>query len=339
MSLYELLPRYISLFSGFNEAYGTGKGQWIKRPPGAEEYLAHLEGKGPGLGIGPLRRDGTVSFAAIDLDQPDFKTAAEFQEWIPGQSWVEVSRSGNAHVWVFFDEPIEAWVVTGILQYAIQSAGHKFVEVFPKQSNFGRVNLGNYINLPYYGETRPILRDPGDVEPFQDSWNPDEQAAREASAKQFTVEEFVEAVEDGGKIDPAAWRKRAAWLMITDPAEKREATTASEFGTQRTLHMCAEHVIEGILSGERPVLQGAKSVVYFNLAKQMANCALWSQEEIWEVLQQLADASPDPPNMMEVQRFLRNAYDKQYTSTGCDDPVFGPYAHPKCPIANPRSTR
>jgi hypothetical protein len=301
--------------------------------------MDHLEGKGPGLGIGPLRPDNTVKFAAIDLDKPDFDAAREFQRWIPGPSFIERSRSGNAHVWVFFAEPLEAWVAMGILKYAIDAAGYKHVEVFPKAHDFSRVALGNYINLPYHGDQRPILRDPGDVEPIQDSWHPDEMAEREAAAKHMALEEFIEAAEDA-RNDPEDWRKRASWLLITDPALKRGEQ--QEFGTQSRLHMCADYVLEGALSGDRPVAQGHRSVVYFNLAKQFANCEFWTREEAREALRAIRDASDSALGQprksdSELDRYLRNAYDKRYTSTGCDDPVFEPYAHPDCPIAHPRS--
>jgi hypothetical protein len=78
------------------------------------------------------------------------------QEYIPGTSFIERSRSGNAHVWVFFSEPLEAWVAMGILKEATSGGGKQHVEVFPKNHDFAKVKLGNYINLPYHGSDRPI---------------------------------------------------------------------------------------------------------------------------------------------------------------------------------------
>jgi hypothetical protein len=68
---------------------------------------------------------------------------------------------------------------------------------------------------------------------------------------------------------------------------------------------------------------------------------MWTREEALDVLFAVAEASeeahPQPRKpRSELQRYLNNAYEKRYTSTGCDDPVFSPYAHPDCPIANPR---
>jgi hypothetical protein len=321
VNVYELAPRFRALFDGLDTAFGTGRGQWIKRPPRTEDFVDHLMGKGPGIGIAPLRPDNTVTFAAIDLDAPDFEGARAFQQWIPGPSFIERSRSGNAHVWVFFDGAIQAWVAMGILRYAIDAAGYKHVEVFPKAHDFSRVALGNYINLPFHGHERPILS-PAD--------------------REIDVETFLDLAKYN-KNSPEDWRKRAAWLMIEDPAT-RESRADREFGTSRNLHICAQYVLDGALDGDRPIAQGHRSVVYFNLAKQFANCELWSEAETLEALRTIRDASDEALGQprksdSELARYVRNAYDKRYTSTGCDDPVFEPYASPACPIAHPRRTR
>ena len=65
-SIYEIQPEFARLFGlGFDDpervaAFGTGRGQWVKRPVVAEDIVRHLKGEGVGLGIPPLRRDGTV---------------------------------------------------------------------------------------------------------------------------------------------------------------------------------------------------------------------------------------------------------------------------------------
>ena len=112
-SVYPHVVRFRRLFDGLSTAFGTGKGEWVKRPPRPEDFVDHLNGHGPGIGIGPLRPDNTVKFAAIDLDEPDFEAARAMQQYIPGASWVERSRSGNAHIWVFFSEPIAILATIG----------------------------------------------------------------------------------------------------------------------------------------------------------------------------------------------------------------------------------
>ncbi len=305
----------MDLHSGLDIAFGTGAGRWVKRPPTLDDFRQHLGGEGPGIGIAPLRPDNTVMFAAIDLDEPDFDAAKEMMEFIPGVSWLERSRSGNAHVLVYFKEPLEAWVAMGLLREAITAAGKQFVEVFPKNHDFSRVKLGNYINLSFHGDTRPILASSLDVD-----------------AEPPTLEEFVEEAT-ALRNDPAKWRKRADWLMISDPSQ-REGTRA-EFGEQANLHICAEHV----LSGEAGIIHhGSQNATLFMLAKCLTN---WKGCDSHEALTLMRLAAfdlfdPSPPDS-EIRRILANVERARYTSTGCDDPLVLAVAHPDCPIAHPRT--
>jgi hypothetical protein len=311
--LYALQPRFTRLFSGLTEAFGTGEGRWVKRSPRPEDFLKHLRGEGPGIGIAPLRPDNTVLFAAIDLDEPDFAAAREMQQYIPGASWIERSRSGNAHVWVFFAEPLAAWVAMGVLKGAVEAAGKEHVEVFPKNHDFAMVRLGNYINLPYHGDSRPIeVVDANDGIPFI-----------------LSLSDFLDDAEVYLN-DPKDWENRANWLLISAP-DRRERT--QEFGTQTSLHICAEHILSGDAGR---VTEGHRSIVYFNLAKMLTNCSMYDHDEVVELLQGVNEASkPDSIPDSELLRILSNAERGQFTSTGCDDPIFVPYAHPDCKIAHP----
>lgn len=306
------LRKFVSLFDGRKDAYGTGEGRWVKKKVTETAFYNHLYGYGTGLGIAPLMDDGTVKFAAIDLDEPDFDAAREMQVYLPGTSWVERSRSGNAHVWVFFNDPIAAWVVRGIMKEAILGAGKGAVEIFPKQDALMAGMLGNYINLPYYrGSERPVLK-PGTDEPM-----PFVDFADKATAS---------------RNDPIAWRRRAEWLMIRPP-EKREPS-GIEFGEQPSLHICAEHIIAE--REHNPVMEGHRSVVYFSLAKMLLNYEGFDEDEAWHMMELVNQASPDALSGSELRRIFNNAHRGKFTSTGCDDVLMQPYAHPDCPIAFPK---
>lgn len=317
MNLYELQPRFAKLFSGLDTAFGYNSKppRWIKRPPRREDYLKHLQGEGFGIGIAPLRPDNTVLFAAIDLDEPDFEAAREMQEYLPGRSFIERSKSGNAHVWVFFEEPVEAWVAMGVLREATIAAGKKGVEVFPKNWDFARVRLGNYINLPYHGDTRKVVSEfaaPGGVTMY------------------YTLEGFVTQAEQNLNV-PEKWRRRAHLLQVPNPADRDRAN--QDFGTQQNLHMCAEWIIEG---NAPPISDGHRNAVFFALARQLSNWALVDSDEALDLLRSVNDEATDKTDDSELRRILGNAERGQYTSTGCDDPLFAPYAHPNCPIAQGR---
>ena len=307
---HDTQARFEALFQGLPEAFGTGRGEWVKRPPQREDFRAHLAGVGPGLGIAPLRRDGTCTWAAIDLDEPDFKAAEAMMEFIPGPSYIERSRSGNAHILVFFDEPIEAWIARGILKEVILAAGKAHVEVFPKADRLMPGMLGSYLNLPYYGDTRPVISN-----------------SYEARTGPMTLEEFVEEAT-AERNSPDAWRKRARWLQISSPDER--ARERSEFGTQPYLHPCIEHIIAS--RDENPVTAGHRNVVYFNVAKATLNTSGYDDDDALFFLRLLNDASPDPVQDHELVRLVANAHRGRWTSTGCDDPLMSPYVLDSCPV-------
>jgi hypothetical protein len=323
--IYSNLNRFKALFQGLDSAFGTGDrpGRWIKRPPRPEDLLDHLEGKSNGIGIAPLRPDNTVMFAAIDLDEPDFETAFAMQRFIPGASFVESTRSGNAHVWVFFAKPCPAWVAMGVLREVCIAVGKPHTEVFPKNHDFARVTLGNYINLPFHGNERPILNVPVP------------KTGPEAIAPESVVplELFLERAERTLN-DPRKWEQRADLLLVTNPADrKREPGKA--FGEQDNLHMCAEHIIANAESN--PIQAGGRHDTIFAVAKQLSNWRLCDHDEALGFLREINKYAQPPIADSEVVRMLRNAEQHQYTSTGCDMPNVAPYAHPNCPIANPRS--
>jgi hypothetical protein len=302
----------MQLFRGRTDAYGTGKGGWVHRSPEYEDFVHHLEGQGHGIGIAPLLDDGTVSFAAIDLDEPNFAAAKEMQQMLGfATTWIEESRSGNAHVWAFFREPIDAWIPRGIFRETTAAIGKPTIEIFPKQDKLLEGMVGNYINLPYHGNARPILADSGEHLPRFD----------------FLEKALISA------NDLASWRKRADWLSIAPP-EQRERDSV-QHGTAKELHKCAEYIIAN--RDENPIAEGHRNVVYFNLAKMLTHYEGFDHDEAWDLLCKVRDSATekgvDSVADSELRRILSNAERGGFTSTGCDDPLMQPYIHPECPIA------
>lgn len=324
MTLDAVQP-FMRLFQGRTDDFGHGGGGWVGRPLGAKDYADHLAGYGRGIGVAPLLDDGTCWFAAVDLDddRPEaFEACQEMQAFLGfGRTFVERSRSGNAHLWAFFAEPIEAWIARGVLKRAIDAALlPPKTEVFPKQDALREGMVGNYVNLPYHGIgsdgewRRPMLY-----------WRED------GSIGEYPLSRFLEiALSPGGGFnDPEAWRKRAQWLQLVSPEER--AKDATEQGTGKELHICAEWIVANRESN--PVREGGRHVVYFNLAKMLRHYEGFGQEEELALLNMVNDASPDPISDRELMRVYNNA--AGFTSTGCDDALMSPYVHPECPIAHP----
>jgi hypothetical protein len=321
------LKQFMQLFRGYETAYGTGIGGWVHEPPTIEVFAAHVAGRGAGLGIGPLLPDGTCYFGAIDLDRPDLELAKELMKLLPGVCWLERSRSGNAHVLVFFSEPIEAWVVRGILRETLAAVGEESVEVFPKNDQLAPGSVGSYLNLPYFGNTRPVLARcaNGKVYWFPHALRGDQDVATQPGVP---FGEFVRVATQSLNAS-AEWCKRASWLAIPSPKE-REQSGVRDFGTSPQLHRCAEYIIRN--RDSNPVTVGHRASVFFSLAKQLMNWSECDNEEALELMELVNDASPDPITRSELRRILSNVERGEFRSTGCDDPTVIPFSDPECPI-------
>jgi hypothetical protein len=144
-----------SLFTGSDQSHGhwsTETGASTDRGPVPEsDYLDHLEGR-CGLGLVPVRLDGTCIFGALDIDVDTIDHRALWVKVKHRQLPLTVcrSKSGGAHLYVFFSTPTPAATVMKLLRSWSGLLGYPKCEVFPKQPKIDQKNLGNWINLPYF---------------------------------------------------------------------------------------------------------------------------------------------------------------------------------------------
>jgi hypothetical protein len=321
-SVASLVPRFAALFDGRKDAYGVNKGGVRRVLPDERRawpgmYWLHLEGAPPGIGIFPVRNDNTVKFAAIDLDEPNFDLAIDLAGLLPGHVWIERSRSGNAHIWTFFAEPVPAWAARSVLRAATFAAGRPEVEVFPKQAELREGMVGNYINLPYYGDERPMIWQTG---------NPKSEYV--PNFYPYSLSGFLHDAEPR-RSDPEEWVRRARAIGAEPPGRRRDE---SEFGTRGSLHVCATYMLEH--KEDNPLAPGHRHVVLFNLAKMLLNCREYDESDALTILEGYNDASTAPLGHYELEQIVTNAARGGWTSTGCDDPLMAPYVSPDCPIAH-----
>jgi len=162
-----LAQRFMALFSGHTGAYGTydidGKNTGLKvqgtavtkRAPVTEQlWEDHLSGK-KGIGIVPIREDNSCLFGAIDIDEYknyDLKEAVEACKKAKAPVAVCRSKSGGAHIYLFFSEPVPAADVKRKLAEPASVLGHPTSEFFPQQDAVlsDRGDVGNWINMPYF---------------------------------------------------------------------------------------------------------------------------------------------------------------------------------------------
>ncbi len=304
------LHAYGRLFRGRDDAWGTAKGAVVRGQLTEAHYAAHLRGEPPGLGIFPLLDDGRCFFAAVDLDEPNYEIAKQVRDLLPPNTYIELSRSGNYHIWAFFPDGIDAWIPRGLMREVLKAVGRPKAEIFPKQDRLLPGMVGNYINLPYYGDARRfVVPETGQSIPLEGPAG------------------FLLYAQDS---DPRRWQLRAERLGIR-PAELVERDRQQ--GSRAAIHDCAVYIIRGCVTGIRPIMQGHRHIVLFNLAKMLLDWRDIDDDEAWENLAMVNNTLPDPLRPGELRRIFDNAKRGGYTSTGCDDPVMAPYVSPECRIA------
>ena len=159
------LDRFQRLFSGLEDAHGQyacpNKGTTtVRRATSKTAWQRHFKGTDAGLGIPPLRRNGTVRFAALDVDddKTDHAALARRVEDLGLPLVVCRSKSGGAHLYVFLTDDVPADNIRKKLQQWSEALGlanpdGRPIEIFPKQTKLGPGpdQVGNWINLSYYG--------------------------------------------------------------------------------------------------------------------------------------------------------------------------------------------
>ncbi len=166
----ELAERMLARFDGLRRAHGryvlTGETDARGKQKGepktlydrvtVELWMEHLEGLA-GLGIVPIRDDGTCLWGVIDVDVYDVDLRDIERRIVRyGLPLVVVrSKSGGAHIYVFFKKWTSADAVRRFLGSCAVTIGFPNVEIFPKQSQLASTHdVGNWLNMPYFDAYR-----------------------------------------------------------------------------------------------------------------------------------------------------------------------------------------
>lgn len=201
-----ILERFKALFSGLERAHGEwkqdednldkdkvkkgGKARTVAEPVTDEHWQNHIAGK-VSLGIIPIRDDGTVLWACLDIDayeQNVYRRAIDFVKEHSLPFVVCRSKSGGAHVFVFFSEPVKALSAQRKLTAMSKAMGHAGCEVFPKQIELEKDQYGNWLNLPYF-----------------DAEYSNKRVAYDDDGNQLSIEKFVELAESR-RLSAEGWR-------------------------------------------------------------------------------------------------------------------------------------
>jgi len=208
----ERFYQYVSLFSGNTSAYGTEQGGCVRQEATPARYMAHLNGE-ESIGIYPMvciDNEWIVHWGCVDLDvKADHKRRWDYETredaWTAAcnlkralhamdlEAWVESTKSGGFHVWVFSRD----WVYAADMRHCLLAACRLVdvppTEVNPKNTHFDDPTaLGNYVRLPYPaafagGVTRPMV----DTDGNPIAWNDFVDHAWRSRSDQTTISEIA----------------------------------------------------------------------------------------------------------------------------------------------------
>lgn len=119
----------------------------VEREVTEAEYQAHLLGKEV-MGIYPLLPSGKLCYcAAMDIDSPDLELTKQVADMVPKPNYIERSRSGNYHIWMFFNKPVPVHILESHCREGIdfaRASGEHHCNLYPLPAK----GLGLLIALP-----------------------------------------------------------------------------------------------------------------------------------------------------------------------------------------------
>jgi hypothetical protein len=185
-----LVDDFADLFEGRKDAYGADFGgsvhvpdvnRWTWDDESMSPWAKHLSGEEP-IGVYPMVPTGSiegrnfhfttwsVKWGCVDFDikseghkLSDYPTEEEAHDAALNlvdmlaefgiTAWIERTRSGGRHVWVFAETWVPASTMRRALHVACDLVGASTREVNPKSEGEGQPPefLGNYVRLPYPG--------------------------------------------------------------------------------------------------------------------------------------------------------------------------------------------
>jgi hypothetical protein len=164
----DVAGRIMELFAGYSRASGThgmpeqdgpkwsikATAQTIAEGPTKAMWEKHLAGKRP-LGVVPILDDSSCVWGSIDIDKYDM----DLLEVVARVETLKlplvpcVSKSGGLHLFLFCDSPVSASLMQLTLKSLAATVGYADSEIFPKQTSIRSGDSGNWMVMPYYGDT------------------------------------------------------------------------------------------------------------------------------------------------------------------------------------------
>ena len=167
------MNKFKQIFEGLKIAYGQyqkgdrsengkqkGKAFIVRKNVSDDLWENHLKGEGAALGIIPITENNNCRWGCIDIDEYNFDHSSLIQSIRKHNFPLIVcrSKSGGAHVFLFTKDFIPASLMQNTLKKISKVLGYEGSEIFPKQTEIlvERGDTGNFLNLPYYNETKGL---------------------------------------------------------------------------------------------------------------------------------------------------------------------------------------
>ena len=172
------VEKLMTLFRGSTKAHGIyteqldkdplkkkvkGKALTVSMAPTLKKWIQHVTGE-VGLGIIPINEENKCWWGVLDIDGE--VNHIQLQERIQALGLPLVvcySKSRSAHCFLFLENSTDAESIRSILEEMASKLGVAGCEIFPKQNtlNVEKGDLGNWLNMPYYNNTRKgvVLKD------------------------------------------------------------------------------------------------------------------------------------------------------------------------------------
>lgn len=156
--MHHLAKVFYKLFDGRRDTYAVqkrkkdGKIVYFRvagKELNEEVFSQHLSGE-EAVGVYPLLPGGVCRFAAVDVDTPDIQIAKHAQKALPQPNYLERSRSGNHHIWMFFKTEISVKVLEKLCRETIALIKNEVgchCNLYPLPAK----GLGVLIALPHQG--------------------------------------------------------------------------------------------------------------------------------------------------------------------------------------------
>ncbi len=167
--IQNLAALFFELYKGLDRAYGTyvtshpdergkmqGKAITLQKPYMVDLWEYHLKGQ-KGIGVIPITDEAICWWGAIDIDTYPLDLFALEQKVIKTGVPFNIlrSKSGGAHLTIFFNEPVQCSIVRSKLTEIAVSLGYGGCEIYPKQVRLSsKMDTGNWLNMPYFDAER-----------------------------------------------------------------------------------------------------------------------------------------------------------------------------------------